>query len=331
MVSSSFRSIVLAASIAASAAGCGSLRDDPELAAPRSEAEWRALVADIRAFEQSIGFAPTRNFLRVDEKKAGFPLCGHVSPLYLPYSYEDPAIEWVEAQSAEECRTIAGDADMMFAEAEAMGQSETPVTAAMLVAPLARFVYLVIHEDCHDQFDLPYGVEEALCNALGYEAMRTFGRERYGPLATERHAMDRFARTGATHAERVREVYGELAALYARHQRSAIAADALLKMRADVFARGERRLDWHAGSMNNIWIANAITYSRHYPLMQRALDAFDRDLGRTVAFFRAVDAAKPARARFATRGFASDSSVEWVRAYEGAVVELIDGALAARS
>ena len=58
-----------------------------------SARDWDQLVQEVRAFERRIGFKDTRNFLTFEQEKEGFPFCGYVSRLYLPYSYEDPAMD----------------------------------------------------------------------------------------------------------------------------------------------------------------------------------------------------------------------------------------------
>jgi len=66
----------------------------------------------------------------------------------------------------------------------------------MLVAPLNRFLYVVVHEDCHEQFELPHGIEEPLCNVIAFRAIAAFGEERLASLA-DRRAIQRYAREGA--------------------------------------------------------------------------------------------------------------------------------------
>src|SRR5688572_6581843 len=154
--------------------GCSLLHKTDRLP-PRSHDEWASLAGDIRAFQQRIGFAETNNFARFTAKEDVFPYCGHVPRLYLPYSYEDPAIKWLHSVTEKECRALGRRADASFVEAEAWGEIETPVTRSLLSAPLDRLLYIVLHEDCHDQFELPYGIEEALCNVIAYKAMAVFG------------------------------------------------------------------------------------------------------------------------------------------------------------
>lgn len=305
---------------------------DMDLAAPRTQAEWTAIATDVRAFQRRFGFQDTKNFQRFGEEGEAFPFCGVVSSFYLPYSYEDPAIRWLESVPAEECKAMGEHLDISHGASEALGESESPVTPAMLAAPLPRLVYLIIHEDCHDQFNLPFGIEEALCNVITYNAMTAFADEKYRGLPAEANAIRRYARDGARNSHLTVTFYERLAALYARHERSEINSATLLRGRERIFRQAERSIAWPSGMMNNVWIANHMTYSRHYPLIERVHETLGRDLARTVAFFKQVDAMKPQAARVMTQhGLKADKGVEFIRAYEAAIVETIETALAKRA
>jgi hypothetical protein len=194
----------------------------------------------------------------------------------------------------------------------------------MLSAPLTRFVYLVIHEDCHEQFELPYGIEEALCNVLAFRAMAQWAEDRFRSAPRERQEMLRFVREGAKDSHAALGFYKRVAVLYARHDRSAITPAVLLRERARLFRTAERELAWPKGSMNNVWLANTMTYARHYPLIERVLAALGGDVARTVAFFRDVDAAKPTPDEVVARyGLKDRTGLAFVRANEAALAETI--------
>lgn len=315
----------------AAVGGCTLLQDAAtRLPGPRLYEKGAALIDGIRAFERRIGFRGTDNFLDLDHETESYPFCGTISSLYLPYSYEDPSIRWLDTPTEEECRRLASpDADVYFGQTEAVGEEGTPVTSAMLSGSLVRFVYLVFHEDCHDQFDLPFGIEEALCNVIAYHAMAAYAGERERFNALERVAMRRYSVREPERTRQAKAFYEQLEALYARHARKEISAPALLEERTKIFARAERALAWEKGSLNNVGIANDMTYSRHFPFLENVFVALDRDLARTVAFFRQVDAKKPSHASVMKRhGLKSDRGVDFVRLYEAAVVELIEKMLA---
>lgn len=309
--------------LAATFAGCALLRD------AKIPKEWEPLLEEIRAFERRIGFEGSEAFIEFSEEDGGYPFCGQVSRLYLPYSYEDPAIRWLDAATEQECRAHADGADVYFGRVEALGEVGAAVTSEMLGVPLHRFLYLVLHEDCHEQFGLPYGIEEALCNLIAYEGMAVFGKERFGSVTRENLTIQRYAKVESERTRAIMALYEQLAGHYARYERREISTDALLQERARVLSRAERALRWKRGSLNNVGMANEMTYSRHYPFLESVFDALGRDLARTVAFFKRVDAMKPSQFDVMERHrIASGKSVELIRAYEAAVVETIEQALA---
>lgn len=307
--------------------GCMQWRDFASPPPPEVSAEWRALIADLRAFERTIGFQETKNFLTLTGERESFAFCGRASRYLLPYSYEDPDIRWIESVTETECRAEAAEADVFYGTVEAMGEIGTPVTPSMLTSKLDRFVYLVIHEDCHDQFDLPYGVEEALCNVITYHAMDRFSSDAYRWYSRENRAIKSYTGMQSTQTRATIRHYAQLEALYARYRRAEVSGERLISERARLFASAERSLELDKGTMNNVVMANYMTYSRHYPALERAHQALGRDLRRTVEFFRHVDRIKPSKAEVMKRTGAAADSVELVRAYESAVMQTAQQAL----
>lgn len=322
------RRLIVVALFAALIAGCVQLRDLFAPSAPGVADEWASLLDEIRAFERRIGFEETDNFLDISKEQEAFSFCGYASRFYLPYSYEDPAIRWLESVTEQECRKVGHDVDVFFGAVEALGEVGTPVTPSMITGKLDRFLYLVIHEDCHDQFELPYGIEEALCNLITYKAMAVFGEEKFRWYAGENRAIRRYADAQSRITRSTITYYEQLATLYARYERAEISSDVLLRERAAIFDKAGRAPAWTRGELNNVGIANDMTYSRHYPFLENVFEALGRDLARTVAFFRHVDRIKPSRAAVMKRHrIATENSVEFIRAYEAAVVETIRKAL----
>jgi len=315
--------------VVATVAGCAQLREYFYPTAPFVSAEWEALLGEIRAYQRRIGFVDTDNFSDLTKDFEGYPVCGHASRLYLPYSYEDPAIKWRDVETETECLVGADGADVFFTSVEAWGEIGTPVTPSMLDGKLDRFLYLVIHEDCHDQFELPYGIEEALCNLITYRAMAEFSRAKFGADSREHRAIRRYAVQQSELTHVTKAVYDQLVPVYARYYRNEISPDALLAERAAIFKKSYRALGPTRAQPNNVIIANDMTYSRHYSLMEKVYEALGRDLARTVAFFRLVDKAKPTPAEVLKKyRLKSEKGLDFIRAYESEVVMTIEKVLA---
>ncbi len=311
------------------AAACSPL---PDVATPPAglSSEWRDLLGELRAFERTLGFRETDNFARVSLERQAYDYCGWTSKHALPYSYEDPAIRWLEPADLERCREAGPDNDWDFGSVEVWGEIGTPITPAMIAADLDRFVYLVIHEDCHDQFQLPYGIEEPLCNVLTYRAMAQFAAQKYAWFSRENRSLRHYGLMQRRQTRATVVNYRELERLYARYRRGELTLEALLAARASLFGRLERALEMGSGEMNNIGLARHMTYSRHYDYLEGVVRRLGPDLARVVGFFREVDAAMPTPEALLQRlGIRSRTSVEFVRAYEQAAIEAIEHALGA--
>jgi len=292
--------------------------------------EWEPLLEDLRGYQRRVGFERFDSFLEFSAEQGKYAFCGQVSQLYLPYSYEDPAIRWLDATEAE-CRKVGPHTDAYFGTVEAVGEVGAAVTNEVLGAPLHRFVYLVLHEDCHDEFKLPYGIEEALCNLIAYRGMVGFSESQYRWLSRENLAIRRYATGETVQTQIVKAIYEELEKRYLAHARGQISTEVLLQDRARILARAERQLRWKRGSLNNVGLANEMTYSRHYPFLEEVHAALGSDIARTMAFFKRVDAAKPTPREVMKRlRLKSETGVEFLRAYEAEVVKTIEKLLAER-
>jgi hypothetical protein len=285
--------------------------------------EWEPLLEDLRAYQRRVGFERFDSFLEFSAEGEKYTFCGQVSRLYLPYSYEDPAIRWIYATEAE-CRNVDSRTDAYYGTVETTGEVGAAVTNEVLGAPLHRFVYLVLHEDCHDEFELPYGIEEALCNLIAYRGMVGFSESKYRWLSRESLAIRRYAAGETVQTQTVKAIYEELEKRYLAYAKGLITAEVLLEDRARILARAERQLRWKRGSLNNVGLANEMTYSRHYPYLEEVHAALGSDIARTMAFFKRVDNAKPARREVMKRlRLKSETGVEFLRAYEAEVVKTI--------
>jgi hypothetical protein len=310
------------------AAGCTQLGGFFAPDAPYVSGEWAELLKEVRIYEHRVGFSDTDNFTDLTLDYDAFYFCGVASRLDLPYSYEDPAITWTEPETGEACREQGSkDTDVYYGASEALGEIGTPVTPSMIANKLDRFLYLVIHEDCHDQFNLPVGIEEALCDVITYKGIAEFTRARFGAISGEHRAILHYADAQAKIALATIAYYTRLETLYARHARGEITVGALLHERAAIFREAKTPLVLTEGEMNNVALANDMTYSRHYPFLETVFDALGRDLPRTITFFRHIDKIKPAPGSVAKKHHVKRKSVEFLRAYEAELVETIRRAL----
>jgi hypothetical protein len=326
------RVLAIVVALVAVVVGCVQLNHFAAPEPPAVAGRWRELLDEIRVFERQLGFRQTKNFAQLSTDRQTFPFCGQASNRRLPYSYQDPAIRWLDDVAEAKCRDVPADTDAYYGEAEAWGEINTPVTAAMVAGTIDRFVYLVIHEDCHDQFALPYGIEEPVCEIITYRAMKEFSSAAFRWYAVENRAIRAYTRTEARHVGTTIAHYEQLDRLYRRYEREEITHETLLRLRARILARAERAMQLADGQLNNINLANYMTYSRHYPYLERTIDRLGTDLAGTVEFFRQVDARKPSQEQIMQRhGISERKSEAFVRAAERAVIETIEALLRERS
>jgi hypothetical protein len=127
----------------------------------------------------------------------------------------------------------------------------------------------------------------------------------------------------STFARTTIRYYEELATLYAANGKLAAgSARDVLGKRAEILKRASRALGWDSAEMSNVLLANSMTYSRHYPFVEEVFAALGGDVARMVSFFREVDARRLKPGEVMRRhGLATAGSVEYLRAYEGSVVE----------
>jgi hypothetical protein len=276
--------------LAVAAGGCVQ-RDTRDARLPAEPStSWQVVIAQAKAFTLRIGYVPTANFTHASADLQDFPFCGRASRLLLPYSYEDPAIEWLDSVSLAQCRSAAPAKDIYHGMSEAIGEVASPVTPAMIASGVPRMIYLVVHEDCHDQFALPYGIEEPLCETIAYHAMKVIATQPGPWTAAERRAIRDYAQVNSGQIPLNLRYYQQVALLYERHARGELRESALLAERAAVFARAEASSGSAVGSINNVVLANRMTYARHHAFTERVFDRLGSDLGRLVAFFQEVDA-----------------------------------------
>ena len=110
-----------------------------------------------------------------------------------------------------------------------------------------------------------------------------------------------------------------------------LAAGSILGIRAaEPSVELRATMAWKDGPLNNVVMASHMTYSRHYPFLEDALEALGYDLARMVALFRHVDEIKPSPdGVMRQHGMTSEKSVEVLRVYEAAVMGTVRGGLAA--
>lgn len=255
-----------------------------------SEAYRLDLVRELKTFAAGFGFTETRNFKSYTPGFTAYDYYFYTPLTTLPYSLGDPLLEFGTG-TADNITFERSRYDVFFYAIQAIAGVDTPVTGSLMKAPLERFIYVILHEDWHEQIDLPITIEEPSGEVVSYAAAMLFSRQKYGEgsavYKTLEAELDRKLRESQVYAA----YYDRLAGLYADFRAGKLSEADTLKAKAgllDSMAGELQGISGAAPELNNAFIAFQMTYLRHLPLMQRVHTGAGRDLARTLDIFRGM-------------------------------------------
>ena len=240
----------------------------------------QALVADIKAFEQTLGVQATGNFLGYSANQRAINRCYFTEKLELPGSYLD--LRLVQGSDAG-CSVDMERYDVFFYPAEAVASGASPVTPALADASLERLLVVVPHEDFHNQREARGAspdIAEAAATLIGFLTATEFARERYGEGSSAFERLDREAGLFLQKAKIVNLYHDRIGALYSSFRSGRITRQAALLRKEELFLELGRAcaaivpdpasFNKCPAAMNNAGLAFDHTYTRQYP------DIFDR-------------------------------------------------------
>jgi hypothetical protein len=259
--------------------------------APADREQRLELIAEIKAFEKSLGFAETENFKTYSPEIDAYHYLFYTSSTHLPYSLDDPAL--ISAIGTRDSVSLDYQKyDAYFYAIPSVAGEGTPVTDSLIREPLDRFIQIIFHEDWHEQIDLPLGLEEPSAEIIGYAAAMLFAGEKYGRDATVYKTLQNNLDSRLRESTVYGEYYDKLSALYAQYQEGKLSEmDTLTGKTQLLESMGDALYGIWGGrpeQLNNAFIAFQMTYLRHLPLMHQVLVAADYDLSKTVQLFLAM-------------------------------------------
>jgi hypothetical protein len=256
----------------------------------------QAIVADIKAFEHTLGVEATNNFLRYSASVRSFNRCYFTGKLELPASYRDLRV--VEGTDTG-CSVDEQQYDLFFYPAEAVASGTNPVTPALANATLERLLVVVPHEDFHNQGEARGAraeIAEAAATLIGFITASDFALDRYGDSSRTYQGLSGEARLFLQKARIVNLYYDQIAALYASFRSGKIARqEALARKEALFLALGREcgaitpdpvSFNKCPAAMNNAGLAFDNTYTRHYPAMFDTYLALGEDSKATIQRLR---------------------------------------------
>lgn len=256
-----------------------------------SENERLELVKEIKAFQKKLGFDPTENFASYSDKKEAYDYYFYAPVADLPYSLDDPALKYGEGTA----RTSSIDTrkyDVFYYSIPALAGISTPITKSLLESPLHRFIFIVFHEDWHEQIKSPLGIEEASGELMGYVSSLLFTEERFGRDSEVYATLDRELTNKLKESRVFQSYYEKLAALYAENRSGKVTEAETLSRKSqlirslddDIYGVWGKRRD----QLNNAFISFQMTYFRHLNLMHDVFSASNSDIMATIKVLRGI-------------------------------------------
>jgi len=281
-----------------------------------SENERLELVKEIKAFQKKLGFDPTENFVSYSDKKEAYDYYFYAPVADLPYSLDDPALKYGEVTA----RTSSIDTrkyDVFYYSIPALAGISTPITKSLLESPLHRFIFIIFHEDWHEQIKSPLGIEEASGELMGYVSSLLFTEERFGRDSEVYATLDRELTNKLKESRVFQSYYEKLSALYAENRSGKVTEAETLSRKSqlirslddDIYGVWGKRRD----QLNNAFIAFQMTYYRHLNLMHDVFSASNSDIMATIKVLRGIP----------EQGGSFDNDIERVKGIELRVAEYI--------
>jgi hypothetical protein len=275
------------------AAACASKK--PAAALPPSSPR-QAIVADMKAFEHTLGVEPTNNFLQYSASVRSFNRCYFTGKLELPASYRDlHLIQGTETG----CSVDEQQYDLFFYPAEAVASGTIPVTPALANATLERLLVVVPHEDFHNQGEARGAsaeIAEAAATLIGFLTASAFAKDRYGDSSPAYQGLRREARLFLQKARIVNLYHDQISALYASFRSGKIARQEALARKDELFLELSRAcgaispdpvsFNKCPAVMNNAGLGFDNTYTRHYPAMFDIYEMLGQDTKATIQRLR---------------------------------------------
>jgi hypothetical protein len=256
----------------------------------------QALVADMKAFEQTLGVEATNNFLKYSAIRRAIHRCYFTGKLELPRSYRD--LHLVQGSDAG-CSVDIERYDVFFYPAEAVATGASPVTPALANAPLERLLVVVPHEDFHNQAETRGSSPEeaeAAATLIGFLTASEFAKDRYGEGSQAFQRLDREARLFLQKASIVNLYHDKVTALYSSFRSGAITRKTALGRKEELFLALEREcaaivpdpvsFNKCPAAMNNAGLAFDNTYTRQYPAMFDRYERLGEDTRATILDLR---------------------------------------------
>jgi len=255
------------------------------------------LVKEVNEFsKQRLHFKQSVNFQKYSNDNTVY-FCVRLAPKgKLAYDYVQGEIKSMVFETLEEALEAAEkskkthDAYVYRLDAVAGGY---PLTNAFVMLDKPRQVFLVLHEDWHDNVDFSLSLEEATGNIIGYVGAIEFFKKYEKDAAFAKDA-ERSVHWALSKARVVVKFYQKLEKLYAQ---KGIDESTREYARTEIFKEAKKEcieIDKKTGltlsnlEFNNATLSTWMTYDRYFDLAWRVYLGTGKNLKKTAAIFRSI-------------------------------------------
>jgi hypothetical protein len=146
------------------------------------------IIRQIKRFEKSIGFRPTKNFLSYEPSdpkgsKECFYAVYFTPKTVLPYSYDDLRMRrrWSGAKPIDISKIDSKKYDIYSYQPEAVARRTggTLIRDNLIKSSLSRLIYLIIHEDWHNNNSLPIYIDESAAEWISHIGALEFAYQHF--------------------------------------------------------------------------------------------------------------------------------------------------------
>ncbi|OFV97682.1 MAG: hypothetical protein A3F68_05370 [Acidobacteria bacterium RIFCSPLOWO2_12_FULL_54_10] len=261
------------------------------------------IIAEIKEFQRSVGFAPTGNFLEYSETTPAYYRCYYTGLLELPDSYEELKLTQGDAAG---CSLNEQEVDLFFYAIEAVASGTNPVTPSLAEAPLERLLVVVPHEDFHNQEETEAAspqIGEAAATLIGFLTASEFASGKYGVSSSTAQKLQREAQLYREKATIVNSYYDRAKQLYAQFHAGEMTRQETLARKSELFTELNREctsilpdpvsFNKCPAAMNNAGLAFDRTYIRYYPLLYEVYISQGEDIRATISALKRLMATGP--------------------------------------
>ncbi|PIR69480.1 MAG: hypothetical protein COU47_02800 [Candidatus Niyogibacteria bacterium CG10_big_fil_rev_8_21_14_0_10_46_36] len=247
-----------------------------------------SVLEELKAFERKIGFRKSGRNFQNNSSQDAYYLCYATGKFSLPRTYFGMSFM---RGTEKGCGFDVSENDIFVYRVEAIARNNTPVTRSLLESTLERFIFVVFHEDYHEEIPEEArkkpDIDEAAATMMAMAMAIDFARETYGEDSRIYQDLLLEPTLFLQKALIVNKYYEKLDLLYKEYRYSAITEEEATTRKAGFFylLRNEcssitpppKTFNQCPNVFNNAGLVLDTAYTRYFPQMYQAWLRHDRN------------------------------------------------------